>query len=188
MNLKDKTHLIFDFDGTIAKIRADWSVWSLGTHARIKEYEPDLKTPIYALGHTEEARAMRAYGAPLVSKLVAFNKEFEDAYVKGFSENKVATDVITHANGRTLSIWSSNSESTILRYLKEKDFEKYFSIIIAREQVEAVKPDPDGFSHIQDPHIPIENYLFIGDSGFDKEAAKAAGVDFLHVRDLGKLR
>mgnify|MGYP000097042466 CR=1 FL=1 len=60
---------------------------------------------------------------------------------------------------------------------------KYFKKVVVREDVKYTKPHPDGFYLIFDKGIyKKRDYLLVGDSDRDPEAAKAAGIDFFLVK------
>lgn len=75
--------------------------------------------------------------------------------------------------------------------LKKNEVLQYFSFIIAMEDVEKGKPEPDGLLKIKNG-LKISNILYIGDSIDDLETAKNAGIGFIGVippyADKEKLR
>jgi phosphoglycolate phosphatase-like HAD superfamily hydrolase len=73
--------------------------------------------------------------------------------------------------------------------LKAKGLRDYFSVIVAAEDVEKGKPDPEGILKAM-KLLHADMAVFIGDTIYDEKAAKAAGIAFLHVskiRELPKL-
>ena len=83
-------------------------------------------------------------------------------------------------NNINLSIVSSSSNKTILEDFKNKNIANYFDLIIGYEDVSELKPNPEGIYKIMDFYNDTnpKNYLFVGDSYKDLQAAKNAGVDF----------
>ena len=65
--------------------------------------------------------------------------------------------------------------------LKKYNLLPQFKKIVTRNDVAMVKPHPEGFALIKDNNIPLNKYLFIGDSKADKQAAQAVGIDFYKI-------
>ncbi len=90
---------------------------------------------------------------------------------------------MTRSNESKRYVWSSNSTKTLERYLKELGISNLFDGVVSRDDVYFIKPDPEGFSLIDDG-TSVGKYLFYGDSQFDKDAARALDVDYVDVATL----
>lgn len=77
----------------------------------------------------------------------------------------------------TLAIVSGTYRELIMPMLKKHDIQKYFTHIIAREDVQHAKPDPEGLLLcIKKLNIKPQEALFIGDMTIDIDMGRAAGV------------
>jgi len=79
-------------------------------------------------------------------------------------------------------IWTSNNRKTLEPVMKDLPVADVFSKIVTKEEVNLLKPSPDGFKVIFDPKKDqLDDFLMIGDSDQDEGAAKNAGIDFFPV-------
>jgi HAD superfamily hydrolase (TIGR01549 family) len=83
-----------------------------------------------------------------------------------------------------LYIWTSNDEKTVAPILNELNINKLFKKIITRNNVNYIKPNPEGFYLINKENNSKANYLLVGDSDADKGAAIESGIDFFNIKEL----
>ena len=88
---------------------------------------------------------------------------------------------IKSTQGYKMSIWSSNSRPIVKKVLQKVGILAKFEKLITREDVKFLKPEADGFNKIWDDKIPKSQYLFIGNSEADQEAAHKAQIDFFKI-------
>lgn len=191
MNLTDylktfkKTHLIFDFDETLFKLILPWEKFEENIKQQLIEwdkqiYDDYIKEKIdlnalqnkYVLKFGDRARK-------LVDKA---NIDFETKYFKNVVPNKELLEFLKHAKNYKLFIWSANTRYVIEKVLKNYGIDNMFDQLVTRLEVDMLKPNPEGFNKIYDPQVPKNNYLFIGDSDNDKNAAKNAQLDFFLIK------
>lgn len=92
-------------------------------------------------------------------------------------------------NGYTLAISSSNSKKVIQGVLDRLGLLDKFALIVSGEDVEHLKPAPDGIIKILDElGIDKEYAIFLGDSELDKKACDSAGIKFVLSLDELKER
>jgi HAD superfamily hydrolase (TIGR01509 family) len=61
--------------------------------------------------------------------------------------------------------------------LTRHDLQRHFDCILTRDDVSSMKPDPEGIlKAINILELPKESVIYVGDSGIDVRAAKAAGI------------
>lgn len=184
---KKKQHIIFDFDETIGKIIVDWNVWIRNMQQLIQKYEPEFN--IQTLNGWDswaevENDFVARYGAPIRQEIARHYELYESNIVDGFEEYDTI-QVIKSLSDVSISLWSSNARKTIEPILSRLEFSNRFQPMITRDEVTYIKPHHDGFRPIHSVHqLPLEAYLFIGNSRADERAAKGAGIDFLHVNNI----
>ena len=75
---------------------------------------------------------------------------------------------------------ATNRGSSMPEILVHFDLSEYFTTVITSRDVERPKPHPDMLLlAVERLGIPIENLLFVGDSVYDRAAAKSAGMPFV---------
>ena len=179
-----KTHLIFDFDGTLLKLvlpleKAIGNIEMELTALDDKPYREyhEKGSPFSLL----QNYYVDKFGEKALKTLVKNEIEFETGNLRGAIPNQELLSTIKKLSGYELFIWSSNTKPTVEGLLKKHGIFNKFKRIITRENVKFLKPEIDGFRLLYDPKVPKASYLFIGDSEFDKLAAKKAEVDFYFV-------
>jgi len=79
--------------------------------------------------------------------------------------------------GKNLAILSNNPRISVIESLEKFGLTKYFDLIYGANDVENLKPSPDGLLKIiNELGIPNKKVLFIGDMKSDIIAAKAANI------------
>src|SRR3989344_7011500 len=184
LKTSEKTHLIFDFDETLIKLILPWEKAIEKIRKELasldeticKDYEQG-KIPFSLL----QNKYVSLFGKKALDLLIKNEIEFEKNCLEGVIVNKELIDFVKNLSGRELLIWSSNTKPTINKFLRERKVFEKFKKIVSREDVKLLKPEIDGFNLLYDSKVSKKNYLFIGDSKFDRVAAKSAGIDFYFV-------
>lgn len=176
-----KQILIFDFDETIARIVIDWSTWNEGVAEIIDQFDPNHGYDPHN-EHLSINQAIKAFGKPLRDKLWKFNAAYETKHTQGLELNHELLDFIRSNTHYRLMLYTSNSTQLVEKCLHELGIGEAFERTCFRDDVQFVKPDPDGFWRLLfDQAVPISDYLMIGDSSSDEGMAKAVGMDFFKV-------
>lgn len=129
--------------------------------------EPILKS----MGRFHKDRAQE-----LVDYYIAHNHDLHDVLIKGFPQIIVILEELRKM-GIKMAVVTSKRRETTLRGLRLFDIEKYFELIISSDDVKAHKPDPEPLNiAIERLKSSKEKVLMVGDTPFDIEAAKRAGV------------
>jgi phosphoglycolate phosphatase-like HAD superfamily hydrolase len=85
-----------------------------------------------------------------------------------------------------VAILSLNAVSAVERALTRAGVYGRISDVVARENVDRFKPDPQGLDILLERHrARPERSLFVGDSHRDAECAATAGVPYRDVREIG---
>ena len=180
----DKTHLVFDFDETLVKLILPWDNWADPIKSKLMRLDKSIYEN-YKKGKISLSDLMNQYilKFPKQAKnLVKGNAlNFETKYLKVVVPNKELIAFVRHSKNYKMFVWSSNTRPTVEKVLNDYVIWNKFEKVITGQDVDLIKPYPDGFNQIYDPTVPKEEYLIIGDSGRDEKAAKQLGVDFFLV-------
>lgn len=181
----NKKHIIFDFDETLCTLHIDWHAWVLDLEKFIRTFDPNFSmSQVDNLAIMQNEYTAR-FGNPFKDALISFNRETEKKYYSGYTPIHPSLALLPQASKlANLYIWTTNDTATISPILKELHIEQCFKKIIGRNNITYIKPNSDGFQYIYEKDTPLEQYLFIGDSNADRQAAQSAKIDFLHVNDL----
>ena len=176
------THLIFDMYETLSWLKLPWKA---GYEALCALAPDDLEflmrqkwseNPSYSY-IVNPAVEMDESFLPIA---IDWAQQFEKQLVEHEPNLELVERIPELAEKYTLYVWTSNTQASVKKVLKELAIEQYFTKIIAREDVKFLKPAPDGWRHVSD-HAPKEKFLFIGDSYNDREVAAAIGIDYFEI-------
>lgn len=185
MNLSYKKHLIFDFDGTISGLTIDWSNSRAGWVELAEKLTGESGLKIEDNPYVFQEDIIKKVGPKATEAYIDFAKNYEKENYSGYDPNMMIVGFIQDNKDKyEFSLWTSNHLETIKPILDELGLTDIFSKTIGRNSVTYPKPNPDGFSQIFVEGSDKKDYLMIGDTRNDEEAAQAAGIDFIHVVDF----
>jgi len=184
-----KKVIVFDLDGTIVRLVADWHKLrkSLNTRFTEKNREAITHKSISALlsnivekGDEEELQLnfnlMRQYELENITS----NEPIKEIIY--FINNKELFGVSPNAK---LAVFSLNFRSTILKSLEMAGILEKFEFFVGREDVRKWKPEPDGLLKILDYFkINPEEMIYFGDLEKDILAGASAGVESYYIDTL----
>lgn len=167
----------FDLDGTL--------VDSLDLSARWMTRAATL-----ALGQpVSEALVRSHFGKPEQEIFAAFLKEDTAAVAFSHYQKLLAADthqiklyaqvkeVLDFLKSTPLALFTSRGTWATEQILREHGLAGYFRVVLAGDQVNKVKPDPEGLLKIcAQLSVAPESLLYVGDSPADVQAAEAAGA------------
>lgn len=174
-----KTNIVFDFDKTIAQMEIDWSGWHDGVSKIYDQYEKDHG---YVKGkdpHRYYNSLALKHGDKLIKEIQKFVSDYEQDNIKGFTPFPDLVELIKCNKHNVLHIYSSNARRTVENGLRELGILDSFTQIITRDDVNLIKPNPEGFFLLKDFSETKDDYLMVGDSNGDEEVARSTGVEFL---------
>ncbi len=87
---------------------------------------------------------------------------------------------------KPLSLFSSSRKEFAISVLEYFSIKDKFVFIVGGDDVHHGKPDPEGLYIIME-NIPAEHYVFVGDTKYDEESAKKAGIKFVYVQNKQEL-
>ncbi|MHA1213163.1 MAG: HAD family hydrolase [Candidatus Heimdallarchaeota archaeon] len=188
-----KFAIIFDFDNTLVKSHINFPAMKISMARTAKEngldFGKDEEIPSkYTAGNIidEAVKYDKENDTNLAEQLWKMVERFER---RGMENISIADEVLTtldwlQDNNFSISILTNNSREPTLEVLKRFDIEKYFDLIVAREDISKMKPDKEGLDLIMKQlSLELENVVFVGDSWVDGVAAKNASIRFILIRD-----
>ena len=122
---------------------------------------PDVEKPLWELALDHERRAMR------VATLEAGAREA----VEG-----------ARAAGYVTVVWTNNARDITAEALERFDLRGVLDLVVTRDEMRALKPDPDGWRVIVERFGAPRAAVVVGDSWVDGVAAGAAGIPFVAYR------
>lgn len=192
-----KRVLIFDFDSTLCHLHLPWGEYL----AAVGEYCQSKDRALY-----DELVKDHSITELINAFVERFGQEawdFDRSYSERFEHQRLTKTSVNHellgwleevGDKYQLAIWSSNCVSTIRKALDESGHRLNFSIVVGKDKVELMKPDPLGFTKIHteleaklrlkdsNDSYELEDFLMIGDNeSADGGAAAHAGIDYLRV-------
>ncbi|MHA1239716.1 MAG: HAD family hydrolase [Promethearchaeota archaeon] len=194
-----KKVIVFDLDGTIVRLAADWHSLRRALITRFTEKNRE----------TINLKSMSA----ILSRIVEMEDEEElqlnfnliqQYELENITSNEPIKETVYFINNKEvfgvspnakLAIFSLNTHSTILISLKMAGILNEFEFFVGREDVRKWKPEPDGLLKILDYFkVNTKEMIFFGDSDIDLLAGNKAGIESYyidtlinHVRDINKL-
>jgi phosphoglycolate phosphatase len=186
----ERVALVFDMDNTL-----------IGSHIDFPAIRRSLIALLRAAGATHEADAvlMRHAIAHLVAVATAHDRirgtvlapcmwEIIEAHEAEGLRDAVSLDDagevlgVLRARGYRIAILTNNGRAGALDALRAADLLDRAEIIVARDDVRALKPAGDGVTEAARRLGGVERLYVVGDSWIDGAAAAAAGARFIAYR------
>ena len=184
-----KKVIVFDLDGTIVRLAADWhSLFKVLTSRFTEKYRETLNyksmsailSRIVEMGDEEELQ-------------LNFNliKQYE---LENITSNEPIKETVYFINNKELfgvphniklAIFSLNTRSTILKSLERAGILDKFEFFVGREDIRKWKPEPDGLLKIL-AHFKVktEEMIYFGDLEKDLLAGANADIESYYIDNL----
>ncbi|HKW95877.1 MAG TPA: HAD-IA family hydrolase [Methylomirabilota bacterium] len=175
---------VFDLDHTLVSSPLD-----------LRAVGREMEAFVRARGVTVPERALRWSGAELfdlvkreaahlATELLAIpvaheRRAMEQATLEPFAREAVAA---LKQLGFATAIWTNNDRVVADFVLARFDLLPHLDLIVTRDEVERLKPDPDGLRVVRRRWPDAERIVVVGDSWVDGLAAQAGGVPFVAYR------
>ena len=187
LKIHSKKYLVFDLDETLAWLKIDWSGFRDGFFEVVKRFDPSMVELVdryqdSSRGLYNELVYQQGFGIKQV--MDTFYEHFELSNYHGIVVNDELVDFIHRNHDQyTMVVWTNQSRKMALKALKELKLEDVFEKVIAKENKNLAKPNPDGFYTFFEPGVHTRSeFLMLGDSDADEMACLRAGIDFLRVK------
>ena len=174
--------IIFDFDGTISKIKVDWVGVREALHNHfLNEHNTNIDFTSYSGGLSE---VDSLFGEKGNEEANAICYQYESASIRESKHNFKCINLVKNFRGIKV-IWSSNQSKVIKDILLSLDILDQFKVIVGKDDVRKAKPHYEGYYIIQ-KHVEInpKKTLFIGDSPSDQQAAEKLSIDYIDVSEI----
>ncbi len=176
--------ILFDFDYTLAD--SSEGILASVNHALEREGCPpaDAETVRRMIGHSLE-ETFGQFIDPRRTDCIARCKDWFMQYAdtgEMVRQTVILPDVPQtldrlRRSGYAMGIVSTKRRSTIADTLAVHDLGGYFRVIVGYEDVERLKPDPEGlFKALQALGGTVSDTVYVGDSLIDIQAARNAGL------------
>ena len=189
---KYKKVIVFDLDGTIVNLRADWMALRdalVEKYREIYEEKCDFERISKCLDRIVERKDEET--------LEIFFDIIRQYELENIKDTQLIKETIFFINNKELfgikketkiAVFSLNTRSTIIRSLEIANILNKIDLLVGREDVRKWKPSPEGLLNIQNYYtFKKEEMIFFGDLEKDILAGKNAGIEAFYIDDLIKL-
>ena len=186
--------IIFDLDGTLFNLAIDWQ--DIRHHIMegyFQQYGQNMPELTYFFQIYEFIEMQHGKEATLPYLQYQAAEELSAVQEFHYAPTWLATNgmnlIAQYIRFDTFfGIVSGNFHETIVEILTHFNMLERFRVIIGRNDVNHMKPNPEGLFRIIDGYdLSPDTVLFIGDMDVDKEAAKRAHIPFLYSQELQAL-
>src|ERR671933_2042762 len=176
--------VLFDLDGTL--IDSGTMILASFRHATRAVLARDFSDEVLLarVGGATLDEQMRTLDPTRVEDLVASYREHNEPLHEKLQPCAGVVDVLErlHEEGRRLGIVTAKRQVTVRLAFRVLPLSHLFDAVVASDDVERSKPYPDGILRaLELLGARPEDAAYVGDSPFDVEAAKRAGVHAVAV-------
>lgn len=187
--MKKKTGIIFDLDGTL--LDTEKLIMESFYHV-FKKYKPNytLSTEelLSFLGPPLEISLKRYFDNCLVEEIISYYREFNYAnhelYVTIYP-TVIETLEWLKKEQYPLAIVTTKYSKAVNIGLEQFDMHTYFDAIIAIDNVQKTKPNPEGILKAME-QLHVSDAIMVGDNVSDIQAGKNAGIRTVAVKWASK--
>jgi phosphoglycolate phosphatase len=175
---------IFDLDHTLIRSSLDLAAMALDMRALIERALGPLppRPERYRVGelitHCQTA-APHLEGEVWAVALAHEERALADATPEPGALEAVAG---MRRRGFATVVWTNNARACTARVLEQFALAPHFDLVVTRDEMRRLKPDPDGFRVIRERFVQVAEAVVVGDSWVDGLAARAAGLPFVAYR------
>lgn len=183
--MKQDFAVIFDLDGTL--LNTDLLIYKSYQHV-FQKYKPGYvlsdEELLSFLGPTLKTTFERYFDASMIDELIEYYREFNHAhhedYVTIYPTVKETLEQLKQ-RGYPLGVVTTKYSVAARIGLDLFDITQYFDIVLGMDQVEHVKPDPEGILKVM-TETNCSKAVYVGDNTSDIQAGQNAGVYTVGVK------
>ncbi len=192
VSFKNTEVIVFDLDGTIVNLTADWmSLRDILVEMYREQYKEDcnferVSTCLNEIVQKEDEETLQDF--------ISVIREYE---LENIKDTQLIEETIYFISNKELfgvnsevkfAILSLNTRSTIIRALELANIYDKIDLIVGREDVRRWKPAPDGLLKIQEYFkMKKEEMIYFGDLEKDVLTGKNAGIEAYLIDELIEL-
>ncbi|WP_123539188.1 HAD family hydrolase [Halosimplex salinum] len=167
--------IVYDLDGTLVRLDVDWADVAERCAAILRARGHDVSD-----ANIWDMRELAAADG-LLDRVDGAIAEFEREGARSAGRLALAEDL---PHSVPVGVCSLNCEASCRIALELHGLDGHVDAVVGRDSHETVKPDPGPLLHaVELLGADPARSLFVGDSESDREAARAAGLDFQWVED-----
>jgi phosphoglycolate phosphatase len=181
---------VFDLDHTLVRSSLDLAAMALDMRALVERALGPLPARDDRYRVFELIEHCRRTSPDLENALWDIALDHERRALADASLEPGAYDAVTGARalGLDTALWTNNAREVATAVLDRFGLTPHFDLIVTRDEMRALKPDPDGWRVIEARFSPpggvdagslADQAVVVGDSWVDWLAATAAGVPFV---------
>jgi phosphoglycolate phosphatase len=174
---------VFDLDHTLIRSPLDLAAMALDMRALLEAHHGPLP-PRDERWRVGELLAHCQREAPALAEAlwtVALDHERRAGQAASLEPGAREAVAGARAAGLATAVWTNNAREVTAAVLGRFDLLADLDLVVTRDEMRALKPDPDGWRVIVRHFGPCEAVV-VGDSWVDGVAAAAAGVPFVAYR------
>lgn len=175
---------VFDLDHTLVSSPLDLAAMALDMRARLER----AVGPLPARGERYRVFELIAHcqqAAPALEPdlwAVALDHERRAVEAASLEPGALAAVSGARAVGFRTAVWTNNARVVATLALERFDLLGQFDLVVTRDEMRALKPDPDGWRVIGERLGSVREAVVVGDSWVDGLAAAAVGIPFVAYR------
>lgn len=176
--------VLFDFDGTV--IDSGAIIIASMRHAAATVLGRDIPDEELgrSVGGSGLIEQMRMLDPERVDELIACYREHNEPLHSQLAECAGMTDVLTRLKdeGRRLGVVTAKRQETVRLAFSYLPLEQFFDVVVGSDDTDRHKPDPQPLQHaLELLEADRDDAVYVGDSPFDIQAAKGAGMHSIAV-------
>jgi len=173
---------VFDLDHTLVNSPLDLRGVARDMEAFVRGRGVPLPVREQRWSAPELFDLVRREAAHLAAEVLAIPQAHERQAMEHATLEPHAAETLTavRALGFATALWTNNDRVVADTVLARFDLLPHLDLIVTRDDVERLKPDPDGLRVVRARWPLAPRIVVVGDSWVDGAAANAAGVPFIH--------
>ena len=184
------TVCVFDLDHTLVSSPLDLRAVSMEMEAFVRSHGLALPPREHRWSGAEIFDLVRREAAHLEREIIAIPVAHERRAMEQARLEPYAAEAVTaiRERGAATAVWTNNDRVVADHVLSRLELISHFDLVVTRDDVIRLKPDPDGLRVVRTRWPLAERIVVVGDSWVDGAAAMAGGVPFIAYRaDLAEM-
>lgn len=172
---------VFDLDHTLVRTPLDLAAMAADMRALIERQRGPLPTRPERYRVFELVLWSKRRAPELEPAVWAIALEHERRAMDAAALEPGALDAVEGARraGFQTALWTNNARAVTLPALERLGLAALLDLVVTRDDMKALKPDPDGWRVISEHFAVTRDAVVVGDSWVDGVAAAAVGVPFV---------